>query len=203
MPCIGVLPLDVAEGTLYRLCFRFRSRVGSEVTTMPTSQRTMAWLLILIWMIPGLAFAQRRARLVGKVVDPEGKPIQGVAVTVTSPQIPKLQGSRDNRQEGHLHVDFREIDVTYHYRFDKAGYQSLEVKQEWHLEGTQRFEWKMSPGGPSAARRRRPRPPLRSRRSSPSTPASSPSRPRTTQLPRRSSRRPCSTTPSCSGPGRR
>ena len=43
-------------------------------------------------------------------------------------------------------MDFRQIDVTYHYRFDMPGYQSMEVNQDWHLEGTQVFEWTMRPG---------------------------------------------------------
>ena len=113
---------------------------------MPTSQRTMGWLLILIWMIPGLAFAQGRGRLVGKVVDPEGKPIPGVVVTATSPQIPSFREVQTTDKKGIFTVDFRQVDVTYHYRFDKAGYQSIEAQQEWHLEGTQRSQWTMSPG---------------------------------------------------------
>jgi len=117
---------------------------------MRTSQRTAAWLLILFFTIPGLAFAQRKARLVGKVVDPEGKPIPGVAVTATSPQIPSFREVRTTDKKGTFIVDFRDVDVTYHYRFDKAAYQSLEVNQEWHLEGTQLYQWTMSPGGTAA-----------------------------------------------------
>jgi tetratricopeptide (TPR) repeat protein len=117
---------------------------------MRTSQRTTAWLVILIWIIPGLAFAQPVARLVGKIVDAEGKPIPGVAVTATSPQIPNFRDVQTTDKRGAFIVDFRDVDVTYHYRFDKAGYQTLEVNQEWHLEGTQHYQWTMSPGGTPA-----------------------------------------------------
>jgi Tfp pilus assembly protein PilF len=106
----------------------------------------MAWLLTLIWIIPGLAFAQGKGRLVGKVVDPEGNPIPGVVVTATSPQIPSFREVRTTDKKGTFTVDFRQVDVTYHYRFDKAGYQSIEAQQEWHLEGTQRSQWTMHPG---------------------------------------------------------
>ena len=122
-----------------------------EVTTMSASQRTMAWLLILIWMIPGLAFAGQKGRLIGKVIDQEGKPILGVAVTATSPQLPKFREVLTTDKKGLFTVDFSQIDVTYHYRFDKAGYQSLETQQEWHLEGTERHEWTLSPAKASAA----------------------------------------------------
>lgn len=117
---------------------------------MPTTRRTLAWLLILAWMIPGLAFAERKARLVGKVVDPKGDPISGVVVTTTSPQIPSFREVRTTDKKGIFTVDFSQVDVTYHYRFDKAGYQSLEAQQEWHLEGTQRSQWTMTSGETSA-----------------------------------------------------
>ena len=113
---------------------------------MHTQQRTLAWLLILIWMVPGLAFAERVARLVGKVVDPDGKPIPGVTVTTTSPQIPSFRDVQTADKKGVFTVDFRQVDVTYHYRFDKAGYQSMQAEQAWQLVGTQHYEWTMHPG---------------------------------------------------------
>ncbi len=112
---------------------------------MRTTRRTPALFAFLILAIPGLAFAQPEARLVGKVIDPDGKPLQGVTVTATSPQIPKFTERRTTDKRGAFILDFHDIDVTYHYRFEKAGYQTLEVDQEWRLEGTQRFEWKMQP----------------------------------------------------------
>jgi len=113
---------------------------------MSTSQRTRAWLLILIWIIPGLAFAGQRGRLLGKVVDPQGKPIPGVVVTATSPQIPTFREVRTTDKKGTFTIDFRQIDVMYQYRFDKVGYQSVEALQEWRLEGTQHYQWTMAPG---------------------------------------------------------
>lgn len=117
---------------------------------MPSSQRTTAWLLILIWVIPGLVLAQRKARLVGRLVDPEGTPIPGVAVIATSPKIPSFREVLTTDKKGNFIVDFRDIDVTYHYRFEKAGYQTLEVNQEWQLEGTERYQWTMVPAAPVA-----------------------------------------------------
>ena len=113
---------------------------------MPTSQRTTVWLLILIVMIPGLAFAGQNGRLLGKVVDPEGKPIQGVVVTATSPQVLSFKEVRTTDKKGAFIVDFPSLDVTYHYRFEKAAYQSLEANQDWHRAGTQSFQWTMYPG---------------------------------------------------------
>ena len=117
---------------------------------MPTGQRTLAWLLILVWIIPGLALAQPIGRLLGRVVDPEGKPIPGVVVTATSPQLPKFREVRTTDKKGGFTIDFREVDVTYQYRFEKDGYQTLQAQQEWHLEGTQRYQWTMHQGTTAA-----------------------------------------------------
>lgn len=117
---------------------------------MHTKQRTMAWLLFLIWMFPGLAFAERKGRLVGKILDPDANPIPGVAVVVTSPQIPGFRDTETTDKKGIFTVDFTQINVTYHYRFDRAGYQSMETEQMWGLEGTGHFEWTMQPGTSAA-----------------------------------------------------
>jgi Tfp pilus assembly protein PilF len=113
---------------------------------MFTNPRKAASFLFLFIMIPGLALAQAKGKLVGRVVDPKGEAIQGVVVTITSPQVPKFREVRTTDRRGSFQVDFREIDVTYRYRFEKAGFQTLEAEQNWQLEGTGRFEWKMQPG---------------------------------------------------------
>jgi Tfp pilus assembly protein PilF len=116
---------------------------------MPTKQRTMTWLLFLILVVPGLAFAQPEGRIIGKVVDPEGNPIKGVTVTVTSPQVSGFKDVETTDWKGTFTVAFPKIDVTYHYRFDMPGYPSMEANQEWRLEGSQFYQWTMHPGAPA------------------------------------------------------
>lgn len=117
---------------------------------MPIKQRTLVWLLVLLWVVPGLAFGERRGRLVGKVLDTDGKGIPGVAVTVTSPQIPGFRDIETTDKKGVFTVDFSVIDVTYHYRFDKAGYQTMETQQKWGVDGTDHYEWMMRAGESAA-----------------------------------------------------
>ncbi|MCX6550882.1 MAG: tetratricopeptide repeat protein [Acidobacteria bacterium] len=111
---------------------------------MSTSQRTMAWLLFLIGMFPALAFAQDTGRLVGKIVGPDGKALQGVTVTATSQQVPKFRATMTTDRRGTFTIDFDVVNVTYHYRFEKAGYQTLEIDQTWQKLGSEHFEWKMA-----------------------------------------------------------
>jgi tetratricopeptide (TPR) repeat protein len=92
-------------------------------------------------MVPGLAFAARKARLLGKIVDSDKKPISGVTVTVTSPDIPEFRETETTNKKGMFIVDFERIDVTYVYRFDKTGYQSIEVRDKWAQLGTKQSEW--------------------------------------------------------------
>ena len=113
---------------------------------MPGSRRTVIWIFLLILAIPSLAFTQGgRGRLVGKVIDVDGKPIPGVTVLATSPEISTFKETRTTDKKGTFILDFRTTGVTYHYRFQKAGYEVLDVDQRWDLEGTERYEWKLAP----------------------------------------------------------
>ena len=114
---------------------------------MRTRWRTTALLLFLIVIIPTLAFVQGRGRLIGRIVDPQGNPIQGVVVTVTSPDVTSFREVQTSDKRGTFTVDFPVLDVVYLYKFEKAGYQPFALQQKWHLEGTERFQWTMQPAG--------------------------------------------------------
>jgi tetratricopeptide (TPR) repeat protein len=113
---------------------------------MTPKQRAIVWLLVVILAVPGLASAIRKGRLVGRVLDPEGHPISGVTVTATSPDVPDFLEVMITDAKGTFKVDFDTLDVTYHYKFEKAGYLTLEVHQDWSLEGTERKDFTMNPG---------------------------------------------------------
>ncbi len=113
---------------------------------MATSQRIVAGVLVLLLVVPGLAFARQRLRLDGKIVDPKGKPIEGVTVTATSSDVPGFREVRTTDKKGSFTIDLPQNGVTYQYRFDKVGYATLNARQQWQLEGSQRFEWTMQPG---------------------------------------------------------
>lgn len=112
---------------------------------MHNKMRTIAWLLFLIVMVPGLAFAAHRGRLIGRIVDPQGNPIPGVTVTTTSPQLPNFRDVQTTDKKGVFTIDFDQINVVYQYRFDKTGYDSVEANQTWTLEGSQLFSWTLKP----------------------------------------------------------
>jgi tetratricopeptide (TPR) repeat protein len=112
---------------------------------MSSKQRAIVWCLAMIVMIPGLALAKREGRLVGRVVDPEGQPIEGVRVTVTSEDLPEFNVVEMTDEKGVFKVDFEVVEVTYNYRLEKAGYQTTLTSQFWSLVGTKRHDFPMVP----------------------------------------------------------
>ena len=58
---------------------------------MNTVKHPLVWLLLIIWLAPGMVLAAK-SRLIGKVLDPDGKPIVDVTVTATSEQVPDFNG---------------------------------------------------------------------------------------------------------------
>ena len=170
--------------------------------TMTTEHRRITWLLVLILTVPGLGLRRQAGKADRQGRRPRGRPIPGVSVTTTCAEDPDFKEVTTTNEKGIFMVDFKRIDVVYRYELQKAGYVTLKMEQTWTIEGTERHEFKMSPG-----RRRRqtagPRPRPRTRRSWPSTTEPAPTRRRTMRRPGRSSRRPCRTTPTCAWPGRR
>jgi Tfp pilus assembly protein PilF len=121
-----------------------------------TQYRRITWLLVSILAVPGLAFAIRQGRLVGKVVDPQGRPIPGVRVKTTCDEIPDFNEVATTNDKGIFMVDFKRVGVVYRYELEKAGHVTLKVEQLWTIEGTERHEFKMEPGESPASAGRPP-----------------------------------------------
>jgi len=116
---------------------------------MPNRNHTLAWLLFPIWITAVATFAEGEGRLLGKILGPDGKGLPGVVVTVTEAEHPTFKGVQTTDKRGMFTVDLPDLDVTYHYRFDKAGFQSMEVNQEWRINGSEYYEWTMHVGEPA------------------------------------------------------
>ncbi|OYW06685.1 MAG: hypothetical protein B7Z61_01555 [Acidobacteria bacterium 37-71-11] len=113
---------------------------------MSIKPRTLAWLLSSVWIVAVATFAEGEGRLLGKVLGPDGKGLEGVVVTATSVQVPGFKDVETTDKRGLFTIDFPKLDTTYHYRFDKAGFQSMEVNQEWRANDSEYYEWTMHPG---------------------------------------------------------
>ena len=113
---------------------------------MHAIRRVSAWSLVLVLLLPGMAAAIKKGRLIGVVLDPDGKPIEGVTVTATSEDVPGFREVEVTDKKGVFKLDFEEINVVYRYQFDKVGYATLKTEQTWRKEGTARHKFTMQPG---------------------------------------------------------
>jgi len=113
---------------------------------MLAKQRAIAWILVVMVTVPGLAFAARQGRLIGRVIDSEGHPIDGVTVTTTSNDVPNFRVVETTDKKGIFKVDFDVVDVDYEYRFEKAGYLTVMSSQRWGLVGTEHHDFTMPRG---------------------------------------------------------
>lgn len=114
---------------------------------MHANHRAAVWSLVLTLLLPGLALAAARGRLIGQVLDPDGNRIEGVTVTVTSAEVPGFKVVEVTDKKGVFKVDFDEINVVYQYQFDKVGYHTLKAEQTWRKVGTARHKFEMQPSG--------------------------------------------------------
>ncbi len=114
---------------------------------MQSKRSITVCLLGSLLAVPGLAQASREGRLVGKVLDPKGDPIQGVTVVATAQAIPEFRVEDTSNKKGVFIVDIPQLGVAYLLRFEKAGFAPLEAELTWELAGTQRREFTLQAQG--------------------------------------------------------
>lgn len=81
--------------------------------------------LLTLALAPALE-ASTSARVIGHVTDASGKPIEGVKVTITSSAITTFKAEATTDKSGKFEKLFIDAVPKYHYKFEKAGYATLE-----------------------------------------------------------------------------
>ena len=97
---------------------------------MATKKTFLICSLMLILLTAGMTDAAYKGRLIGKIVDPEGNPIEGVTVKATSDDVP---GFNEMDSEGQMHhlaprlaqTDARVGGLLGAARGDKKAFQKL------------------------------------------------------------------------------
>lgn len=120
----------------------FPERVG----IMTRNRDIVVWALVAIIAMPCLGYATDKGRLLGKVLDPEGQPVEGVTVIATCDEVSRFHEEDVTDEKGIFKIDFDYLGVVYTLRFQKEGYYPLESEQDWDLEGTAREEFTLYPG---------------------------------------------------------
>ena len=73
---------------------------------MNSKQRLAIWLLVLILIVPSMASAVKKGRLIGKIVDPEGNPVAEVTIIATCEGVPSFRETEMTNKKGVFKLDF-------------------------------------------------------------------------------------------------
>jgi tetratricopeptide (TPR) repeat protein len=76
------------------------------------------------------AFAGTQGRASGKVVDSAGAPLEGVAVTITTPSIRSFKLNVTTKKDGSYGFIVNDATILYDLKFEKEGYAPLELGKQ-------------------------------------------------------------------------
>jgi Tfp pilus assembly protein PilF len=115
---------------------------------MTTRRTAIIGTLVIVLLASGMAEAitTYKGRLIGKVVDPDGNPVEGVTVKATSDQVPEFNELQVTDSKGVFKIDFDQINVIYKYQFSKVGFITMVTEQNWQKDGIARHTFTMTPG---------------------------------------------------------
>ncbi len=114
--------------------------------------RTASCLIIFVIVtiaIPHQLEAQA-ARVVITVVDEQGKPIAGVKVTVSNPEIDSSEVIKVTNKKGKITSTHIDSQPTYSYQLEKQGYQTLTTQIRPDYQSTKRLKLVLRSQKPSA-----------------------------------------------------
>lgn len=85
---------------------------------------------LLAFGLAAVLSAGAQGRLKGKVTDSAGKPIEGVAVTVTTPNLRTFKMSLKSDKKGDWGTIVNDATMPYHVKFEKEGYIASEADKK-------------------------------------------------------------------------
>jgi tetratricopeptide (TPR) repeat protein len=91
------------------------------------------------------------ARISGVVVDPNGRPIPGATLTISTPNSESFEMVKSTNKKGKVTLSFTNVEWQYLLRIEKEGYQTRSEPLDLTIGGTIRAEWTLLPGGSDAA----------------------------------------------------
>jgi tetratricopeptide (TPR) repeat protein len=87
----------------------------------------------------GPLFAGAQSRILGRVVDGKGGPVEGVAITVTTPSITTFKMNFTTDKNGKWSTILNDSTLKYHYRFVKKGLITYEEDRKIGIGQTEEF----------------------------------------------------------------
>lgn len=91
---------------------------------------TRALTALAAFGIASLSFAGAQARLKGKVTDVSGNPVDGVTITVTTPNLRLFKVTLKSDKKGEYGTILNDATMPYHLKFEKEGFAPMEVDKK-------------------------------------------------------------------------
>lgn len=79
-------------------------------------------LIAVLLVVGGLAYAGAQARIVGKVTDGDGKPIEGATITITTASLGNFKVVLTSDKDGKWGTILNDSTITYDYYFEAKGF---------------------------------------------------------------------------------
>lgn len=105
---------------------------------------TVAIALVALFAVPATAPAQQAGRIAGTVVTTDGKPIEGVRITI-SPVGLDTEVVKTTNKKGKFTVAHSDAAMTYTYTFEKEGYQTLVLEVNPPVGSTESRKFQLLP----------------------------------------------------------
>jgi tetratricopeptide (TPR) repeat protein len=80
--------------------------------------------------VAAAALAGMQGRLNGTVTDPEGKPLEGVTITVTTPNIASFKMTAKTDKKGQFGIIVNDATIPYRLHFEKEGFNPYEDQKK-------------------------------------------------------------------------
>ena len=84
-----------------------------------------AGLIAILVAVSGIALAGAQARIVGKVTDGKGTPLEGVTITVTTPSLGNFKVVLTTDKDGKWGTILNDSTIKYDYLFEMKGYLTV------------------------------------------------------------------------------
>ena len=115
---------------------------------MSQTRNSSRWSLAAAVVLFGLwgasaAQALNQARLYGTITDENKKPIGGIQVTVTCPDVSTFRLETTTDAKGNWAVTVIDATKSYHYKYEKVGYQTMEQDLKVPIGSNDRRDFQM------------------------------------------------------------
>jgi tetratricopeptide (TPR) repeat protein len=102
-----------------------------------------AILLALLAGLSGTLLAVGQGRIVGKVTDGAGTPLEGVKVTITTPALTNFKIELKTDKDGKWGTILNDATLTYTYKFEKQGYMPVQQNKKVPIGSTENLDMQL------------------------------------------------------------